>query len=222
MLAATFMDNFQISLIIAGLVFVVGLFGLIKKVRLSFRATTITKKILLFINGVLIVVAILAQFDIYLRGYWTTKFLIWVFVLIASLLFAFGDRLVLTKPWRIFTGFIFYIPIASILWFFIVPFMGPVLSITIWGRILGDKDDIFYNDNDIRLQRVFKGALGPAGSTNYFKKSGILEFDKGILSGNFYETPDSLKVDKTKDTVIVYFYHSDKDSVNPVSFKFKR
>ena len=216
------MDTFQLATIISGLVFLIGLSGLIKKVRLSSKTTIIAKKVFVIIGFVLIIASILAQFDTYLRGYWTTKFLIWLFILIASLLFAFGDRVILTKFWRVFTGFIFYFPLASILWFFIVPFMGPVLSITIWGRILGDKDDIFYNDNDIRLQRVFKGALGPAGPPNYFKKSGILEFDKGILSVNFYETPDSLKVDKTKDTVTVYFYHNDKDRVSPVSFKFKR
>ena len=216
------MDTFQIAIIISGLVFLIGLFGLIKKVRLSQKITIITKRLFITLSIILIVASILAYFDTYLRGYWTSKFLIWLFIFIASLLFTFGDRVILTKRWRVFTGFIFYFPFASILWFYIVPFMGPVLSITIWGHILGDKDDIFYSDNDIRLQRVFKGALGPAGPPNYFKKSGILEFDKGILSVNFYETPDSLKVDKTKDTVTVYFYHSNKDATNPVSFKFKR
>ena len=216
------MDTFQLATIISGLVFLIGLFGLIKKVRLSSKTTIIAKKVFVIIGFILLIASILAQFDTYLRGYWTTKFFIWLFILTSSLLFAFGDRVILTKPWKVFTGFIFYFPLASILWYLIVPFMGPVLSITIWGYILGDKDDIFYNDNDIRLQRVFKGALGPAGPPNYFKKSGILEFDEGILSVNFYESPDSLKVDKTKDSVTVYFYHSLKDSVNPVSFKFKR
>jgi hypothetical protein len=100
--------------------------------------------------------------------------------------------------------------------------MGPVVSISIWGRILGSTDDIFYSDNEIRIQRVFKGALGPAGPPNLFKKNSILEFDKGIMALNFYESPDSLKVDKTKDTITVYFYHSNKDSLNPVPFKFER
>ncbi|HSC54507.1 MAG TPA: hypothetical protein VLC98_12830 [Phnomibacter sp.] len=217
------MDNFQLASIIAGIVFIVGLVGLIKQVRLTFSSTSIIKKFFLFLLVLLIVAAILAKFDIYFRGYWTTRILIWFFILFASLLFAFGDRFILTKPWRLFTGFIFYFPLASILWFFIVPFMGPVLSITIWGHILGSKDDIFYCDNDIRLQRVFHGALGPAGPPNYFKKSGVLEFDKGLLSVNFYETPDSLKIEKTKDTITVYFYHNrNYDTINPVSFKFKR
>lgn len=217
------MDTFQIAIIISGLVFSIGLFGLIKKVRLSTKTTLIGKKLFIILGVILIVAVILAQFDTYLRGYWTTKFLIWLFILIASLLFAFGDRSILTKAWRIFTGIIFYFPLASVLWFFIVPFMGPVLSITIWGHILGDKDDIFYSDKDIRLQRVFHGALGPAGPPNYFKKNGILEFDEGNLSVNFYENPDSLKVEKTKDTITVYFYHSGNyDTINPVPFKFKR
>ena len=217
------MDTFQIALIIAGLVFTVGLFGLIKKVRLPLRTTTITKRVFLIIGSLLIVATLLAQFHVYLRGYWTTKTLIWLLILTASVLFAFGDRAVVAKPLRIVAGFLFYFPLASVLWFFIVPFMGPGLSITIWGHILGDKDDIFYSDKDLRLQRVFRGALGPAGPPNYFRKSGILEFDKGTLSVNFYENPDSLKVEKTKDSVTVFFYHSGNyDTINPVPFKFRR
>src|SRR5829696_3288004 len=217
------MDNFQIALIIAGLVFAVGLFGLIKKVRLPLRTTIITKRIFLAIGTVLIVAAVLAQSHVYLRGYWTTKILIWLFILTASLLFSFGDRAALVKPLKILAGVVFYFPLASVLWFFIVPFMGPVLSITIWGHILGDKDDTFYSDRDLRLQRVFRGALGPAGPPNYFQKSGVLEFDRGTLSVNFYENPDSLKVEKTKDSVTVLFYHSGNyDTISPVPFKFKR
>ena len=217
------MDTFQIAFIIVGLVFLTGLFGLFKKVRLTTKTTAVIKKVFIAIIVALLIAAVLAQFDTYLRGYWTTKALIWLFILIASSIFAFGDRRVLTKPWRIFTGFIFYFPLASVLWFFVVPFLGPVLSLTLWGHILGDKDDIFYCDKDIRLQRVFHGALGPAGPPNYFKKSGILEFDKGVLSVNFYENPDSLKVEKAKDTITVYFYHSSNyDTINPVPFKFKR
>lgn len=217
------MDNFEIALIIAGLVFVTGLFGILKEVRLSSRATSVTKKLFLFLSTVLVIAAILAQFDTYFRGYWTTRILIWLFILSASLLFAFGDRTILAKPWRIFTGILFYFPISSALLFFILPFLGPVLIITLWGHILGDKNDTFYCDRDIRLQRVFHGALGPAGPPNYFKKNGIFEFDKGTISVNFYENPDSLKIDKTKDTITVYFYHSGNyDTINPVPFKFKR
>jgi len=179
------MEIFKLAIVISGLLFLIGLFGLFKKVRLSSPTTVIAKKIFIVLGSILIIAGIIAQFDTYLRGYWTTKSLIWLFIIIASLLFAFGDRQIVTRRWRIFTGLIFYFPSASVLLFFIVPFMGPVLTISIWGRILGDKGDIFYNDNDIRLQRVFKGALGPAGPPNYFKKNGILEFDKGILAVNF-------------------------------------
>ncbi len=217
------MDEFDIALIVVGIVFLIGLFGLIRKIRMSFRATALLKKLFSFVGSVLVVVAILFHFDIYLRGYWTTKIFIWFFILIASLLFTFGNRNALGKAVKVITGITFCFPVASVLWLFIVPFMGPVLTLTIWGHILGNKDDVLYDDNEIRLQRVFKGALGSSGPPYYFKKSGILEFSKGALSVNFYENPDSLKVDKTKDTIIIYFYHNSKDdAINPVSFKFKR
>jgi hypothetical protein len=217
------MDTFNIGLIFAGIIFIGGLLVLIKKVQLTSKMTITVKKIFIFLCSVLVIAIILAQFDIYFRGYWTTKFFIWLFILTASFLFVSGNRKVFSKAWRIFTGFIFYFPIASILWFFIVPFMGPVISLTIWGRILGDPADCYYNDNEIRIQRVFKGALGPAGPPYYFKKRGIFEFDKGIMSVNLYEDPDSLKIEKTKDSITAYFYHhSSQDISNPISFKFKR
>jgi len=132
------MNAFQISIVVANLIFIAGLFGLVLKLRVSSNATVVLKSFFSFQCLILCVIIILALFDIYLRGYWTTKFLIWLFMLTASFLFAFGDRQILKDPLLIFTGIIFYFPVASMVISLVIPYMGLFLTFGVWLHIIGD------------------------------------------------------------------------------------
>ena len=213
-----FMDELRLPLMIIELVFGVGILCRITKFEFSSNVTVILKKVFLFLCFVLLIVFILALFDVYFRGYWSTKVLIWIFMLTASFLYAFGNSKVLTSLWRIFTGIIFYFPLANILIYFLIPLFVPLLAFSIWLHILGDNKAIYYDDEEIRIQ--FPSSEGDyKGWPKLFIKKGIFEFDKGEMLVNYYFDPDSLKVEKTKDLITVYLF---KKNFDPVPFTFKR
>jgi len=221
-LYTSLINEFENAVIIAGLIFCIGLFGLLIKIRLPFYPTVFLKKVFFIVGVILLISAFLSHFDIYLKGYLTTRVFIWFFLVLAAFLFCFGDRKATSKPLKIIMGLIFFFPSTSILWYFLVPVMGPVLTMSIWGGILGNMENIYYSDKDLRIQKVYQGAMGLKGPPNYFKKGFIFEYDKGFIPGKCYDKPDSIKVYKTDDTISVYYYHSKDDNIYPLLFKLKR
>ena len=214
------MDTLYIALIVASVVFIIGVFGLIKKINLPYNAA-VTFIYIFYLLGVLLFFCIaLSLFGIYFRGYWTTKVIVWLFILIASVICCFVHTSVATKRLKIFTRFLFYFPLASVLMWFLIPFLGAVFALIIWGRVLGDTNDVYYSDSEIRIQKNSEGPLAPPG-LKAFKLCGMLEFDQGIL--NSYGYPDSVKVSKTADSITIYFFKNTYGiTTNPVISKLKR
>ena len=137
-----------------------------------------------------------------------------------SLLYSFGNRRVLTKHWKRFTAVIFYFPLVSILLIIIPSFPGTILSYALWLQLTGDPKAIYYNDAEIRIQKICTNCE-PAfkGDPEYFQKKGIFEFDKGYLRTANSMFNDKIKVEKTKDTITVYLFYTNQE---PVPFKFRK
>jgi len=213
-------DRIKMMLVAAGLVFIVGLFGRIKKIQLSAKASLVVKKFFIFMCFLLLTVFALSLFGIYFRGYWTTKAIIWAFVLTASLYYSFGNKQILTKPWKNIATIVFYFPIVSALFMVIPTFLGMIISYSLWLRLTGDPRAIYYNDSEIRIQKVCTDCdAGFQGFPRYFKKQGLFELDKGELDNGNNLFGDRIRVEKTKDSTIVYLYYTNSE---PVPFKFKR
>ncbi len=206
--------------LVAGLLFVFGLFARYKKVQLSIRATSIAGKIFLAVCFLLLSLFVLSLFGTYLRGYWTTKIILWLFIIVGSLLYALGNRQVLTKPFRIASAFPFYFPIVSILLLIIPSFLGTILSYALWLRLTGDPKAIYYEDDEIRIQKVCSDCdAGFKGDPQYFQKEGLLEFDKGYLQTSNNTFSDRIKLEKANDKITVYLYY---DNAPPEPFVFER
>ncbi len=223
-LAVTFQksmnERIDIMFAIAGLMLAVGLFGRIRKIQLSTKTSLIIKKAFIFLCFLLLMTFILSLLGIYFRGYWTTKVIIWTFVFTGSLLYSFGNRQVLTKSWRRFTATIFYSPLVLVLLLVIPTFLGTILSYALWLRLSGDPKAIYYNDNDIRIQKVCSDCeAGFQGYPRYFKKQGMFELDKGELDNGNNMFDNKIKVQKTEDSVTVYLFYTNQE---PVPFKFER
>jgi len=213
-------DRMQIFFLIAGVVFVIGLFGLIKKLYLPAKTSLVIKRFFIFLCLIVLATFILSLFNVYFRGYWTTKILIWSFILTASLLYSFGNRQILTKPWQIFTAAIFYFPLVSLLLMVIPSFLGTIFSYALWVRLTGDPKAIYYNDNEIRIQKVCTDCdMGFQGLPRYFKKEGLFELDKGELDNGNNLFDNRIKVEKTKDSIIVLLYYLNS---KPFPFAFRR
>ena len=216
------MTHFIIAFIIAAIVFSVGLIGLIKKVRLSRKATSIIRFIFLLNCAILVLAVILAQSGIYYRGYWTTRVLIWIFICLGSLLFSFGDRKIITTFWQIATSVIYGFPVVSALTL-VIPSVATFFAVFAWGQILGDPAAILYSDNEMRIEQGFQAPFSPAAPISYIKKRGILEYDNGSLPIEPYNMSHNLKISKSADSITLYL---NKDNgiyiVDTIPVTFKR
>lgn len=180
-----------------------------------------TKKLRVLHFGILILLVFLvflANNNIYLRGYWTTKVIIWVFVFTGLILFAFGYRATQRKAERVYFGLFFYSPLTLIPLAF-VPFLGGAILLSIYGFTIGTADDIQYSDSQYRLQRTYKGFLAPAAPPDLFVKYALFEHREKPLPVEYLGDTDSIRIETLEDNKIeIRFYHRRQftDSENPV------
>jgi len=195
------------------------LFLLTRKTKWAFDArTSRTLRIFHFgILALLILLSFLAKNNIYLRGYWTTKIIIWIFLITAIILFAFGHRPRQRKTERLYYGVFFYTPLVLIPISFI-PFFGSAILLTIYGFTIGDSSAINYADSKYRLQHTYRGFLAPATAPDLFIKSGLLEHKEDPLTIHYYGS-DSIKINELGGNKIeIEFYNKEQsiDQENPI------
>lgn len=196
------------------------LFLLTRKIKWTFDERR-SKMLRIFHFGVLallILLGFLAKNNFFLRGYWTTKIIIWVFVITAITLFAFGYRPLQRKIERFYYGFFFYAPLTLIPLSFI-PFFGIAVLLTIYGFMIGDSSDIKYTDSKYRLQDTYRGFLAHASLPDLFIKSGLLEHKENQLPANYFGGYDSIKINELElNKIEIDFYHNGQftDEESPI------
>jgi len=157
----------------------------------------------------LLISLVLASYKIYFRGFYTRELLIWSYLFSAMLVGGFGNQWVPYWLERKYHRFLFFLPLRSGL-LLLIPFLGAIILLNVYGSILANSKDIYYEDQIIRIERTFKGALGGTKPPTIFTKKGIFEYKQEevsvplqILSGL-----DSLKVEEQKTRYYVLkFYH---------------
>ncbi|HAS42706.1 MAG TPA: hypothetical protein DCS93_19655 [Microscillaceae bacterium] len=129
----------------------------------------------------LLVSLILSSYKIYFRGFYTRELLIWSYLFSSMLVGGFGNQWVPYWLERNYHRFLFFLPLRSGL-LLLIPFLGFVVLFNIYGNILADSDDIFYEDQTIRIERTFRGALGGTKPPTIFTKRGIFEYKQEEFS----------------------------------------
>lgn len=152
---------------------------------------------------VLLLFLCLSFFDVYLRGYWTTKCLIWMFVIISAFLAVFGNQVSTSKWVRSIWITIAVIPAFCTLLYLAVGAGGSLLMHHVLVRIGGSNDFIFYNDETFRIERDNRGIRNPR-SPRIFKKIGPIEIDLGFIECT--NKPDSVKLTIRQDSVVCFCY----------------
>jgi len=155
-----------------------------------------TRKLRLFNIGLLILLLILVLLAInntYLRGYWTTKFLIWLFLLSTMTLYGFGHRPIMKKIEKAYYGLIFYFPLVIVPFLF-NPFIGLSILFGISSYVIGDSANIQYSDSKFRIENTFSGVLAPARPPTLIVKYGPLEYKEAPLEMHYIENIDSIDI----------------------------
>ncbi|PVY35627.1 hypothetical protein [Pontibacter virosus] len=176
------------------------------KWRLPFKTGLTLKWIHYTCIALILVVAILySQLDIGLRGIWTTRIFI-ITALLSGIFFSFLVRREDIHKGEFWYFKIFsYLPVAIAV-LLCVPFLGIVIVLSLFGRLVDPATDVYYSDNKIRVQSTFTGVLGPP-RVDVFKKGLLFEHHLSRTDFCGYDV-DSVKVNYDNDSTRIVMYDS--------------
>ena len=154
---------------------------------------------------------VLASYQVYFRGFYTQEILIWSCLFSAMLMGGFGNHHIKYRLRRMYYRFMFFLPLRSSL-LLLIPFLGVILLLNTYGSILVNGDDIYYEDDTIRVEQTFTGVLGAPHPPIVMLKQGIFEYKQATLSipPRVFMGLNGLKVVKrsAKHYVLRFYYHS--------------
>ena len=173
------------------------------KIHLDKSKTQRLQQIWIFFAIVLCISAVLAYFNTYLRGYWTTKVLIWIFVFISGFLYAIGNRMSVNMLIRKTSLLISLLPFFCTFIYLVSAMSGGMLLHFVLARTCGSSSFVFYDDASLRIERDNRGFRNRR-SPRYFEKLGIFEIDKGSIPCT--HRPDSVRVVKQGNSITFLCY----------------
>ncbi|MDF2456400.1 MAG: hypothetical protein K0R51_2393 [Cytophagaceae bacterium] len=187
-----------------------GLYLWLKKAdfRLSLKASRYMKGLHYFFL-VLTVFSVLIHYslDLDLRGIWTNRLIVFSLITTGILFYPFAPKKSVSRPEKIYFGLFTGLPIviAGIL---LVPFVGTIIVLSIWGQLTCPVSKIHYEDQNLRIQSSFSEFLGPS-RLDIIEKKGL--FEKSHYQSITHDTHfDSLKVSYDADATRVIFKSTNK------------
>ena len=166
-------------------------------------------KVKYFHYSTFLLLIILGMFGLTLRGIWTNRIII-ILCLISGIFFnLFSQKSVLNKFEKIYFNFLSFFPIL----FFglvLIPMIGFIVVISLIGQLFNPVNEIYYEDDKLRIQNSFIGVMAPP-KVKIFNKNGI--FENEIIDTDFFvEDIDSVKVEYKKDSVKLYIWNEYNDT----------
>ncbi|CAN5369193.1 hypothetical protein BH10BAC1_BH10BAC1_16890 [soil metagenome] len=153
-----------------------------------------------------------SQFDVGLRGLWTTRTFV-IVALLTGVFFNFvTDKTILNKIEKIyFRLFSFLPPITGVI--LCIPFLGVVIVVSLLGRLIEPASSIYYEDEHLRIQSSFTGVLAPKRIDIFAKKS---FYEKYLYEPDLYcEDSDSIAVNYDKDSTRIFVYQLPQEDNAP-------
>ena len=143
------------------------------------------------------------NYDIGLRGLWTTRILIIAALLTGEFFIFLSNKTIINKIEIFYFKLFSFLPVMF-LGILLIPFIGVVIMASLFGQLISPAEMIYYQDTHIRIQSSFIGVL-TSPKLYVFKKMYIFEkyiYRSDIYSGDF----DSVKVNYDKDSIRVSLY----------------
>ncbi|MDB5257089.1 MAG: hypothetical protein JWM14_1784 [Chitinophagaceae bacterium] len=187
------------------LIYSAGLYLWLKKTdfRLSAKAGLYVKG-LHYCFLVLIIFLVLLNYymALDLRGIWTSRLIILGLITTGILFYPFAPKKSISLAEKIYFIAFSCLPImvAGVL---IVPFIGTIIVLSLWGQLTCPISKIHYEDQNLRIQSSFAGFLGPS-QLDVIEKKGL--FEKSHYQSITHDTHfDSLKVSYDADATRILF-----------------
>jgi hypothetical protein len=159
--------------------------------------------------------------DISFAGQWTTRIILIGFLLSGIIIHPLsewsGKPGIEKNYFRVFA----FLPILTA-GISLIPFLGAVVVLSLFGRLIAPAEDIYYEDKTLRVQSTFIGVLGPP-RLDIVEKKGLFE----VRVNKAYRSAadiDSVRIVKNGDETSVIVYNQPYDWTNGVdadTIKFK-
>lgn len=172
--------------------------------RLSLQISSLIK--ILHYLGLFICITIGISYNFHeigLKGLWTTRIII-IFTLLTGIFFIFSaDKTSIRRFEKWYFKLFSFLPIL-IAGALFVPFLGVVIVLSLFGQLASPAEEIYFEDDKLRIQSSFVGVLGPPRLDIFEKK---LLFEIHLKRTDFWANEiDSIKVSYDSDSTRVIAY----------------
>ncbi|MDB5272006.1 MAG: hypothetical protein JWO58_373 [Chitinophagaceae bacterium] len=192
------------------LVYGAGLYLWLKKTDLRFseKATRYIKYLhYFFLALIFFSIFVHFQFDLDLRGIWTTRMIIFGLLTTGIFFYPFAKKKNLRTPEKAYFLTFSCLP-AGIAALLLIPFLGTIIVLSLWGQLTSPISKIHYEDNNLRIQSSFSRLLGPS-QLDIIEKKGL--FEKSHYQSITHDAHfDSLKVSYDKDATRIILKSTNK------------
>lgn len=164
-----------------------------------------------FTLAIVCIIILLSVYQISLRGYWTSRFFFWLYLLSGMLVFALANGSLIKKIEKLYLSLIFFLPLAC--WMMMaVPFFGAQINAWAYYNIAGAASDIIYYDNHYRIQHQFSGILGPSSPPVLYQKKGIFEYRLCSLNIDPTSKLSNWQICDLNENVVAIYFNSSFES----------
>lgn len=162
---------------------------------------------------VLFILLVLAEQNIWLRGFYTTKVLVCTFFLTGLVLGAIGNKTILGYLKDLYYNFWLAVPpLLTALLF--IPFLGIILVAQVHTLSIANTEDIFYQDAKYRIEATPRSPLaGPIPPTLIVKK-GMFEHKYAIPIPPHYHNPIKVKIEESSPKKLIIYYYPEYNEQN--------
>ncbi|WP_207531612.1 hypothetical protein [Desertivirga arenae] len=157
-------------------------------------------------------------FDLGLRGLWTTRFVILLTLLTGCFLHFISSTSAVRKFERTYFKAFAFLPVI-VGGLFLVPFLGVVLVLSLGGQLIEPANEVYYQDNKLRIQSTFIGVLGPP-RIDVFEKHFL--FEKHLYRSDFNAFDfKSVQVNYDRDSTRLHFMLEGYESIERKTVSFE-
>lgn len=136
------------------------------------------------------------------RGLWTSRVFVMGLLVTGLLVYPFANKEILTKIERIYFAVFGYSPVGLGVFTFI-PFLGIVVTGSLILMLFFPADKIFYNDNNVRIQKSCSGFLGMP-RLMIIEERQLFERVKYFSNGFYSQRFDSLSIQIDRDSIRIW------------------
>ena len=166
----------------------------------------------IFLSLTLVAVVVEFVFGLHFRGLWTTRIIVIGLLITGVFFYPFADKKAENSVEKGYFKLFAVLPIG-IAGFLLIPFIGILFTLNLYGKLTNPASEIFFEDDHLRIQKTYAGAIGPS-QFDIIEKKGLFE-KRRFRTVTHDEHFDTLSVEYNIDSTRIIIISSN-EYVQPV------